>query len=324
MAKNCYDTLVNDEERDTFKLPDFIARMVEKKLLGDKTGQGFYKKVKGDGESSILVLDLKTLEYRPQNKVRFESLGAAKGIDDVGQRMAAVMSLTDKAAKFAELVTLDVMAYASRRIPEIADDLVNVDRAMRWGFAWELGPFEAWDAYGVEKGLARMKELGLKPAAWVEAMVASGRKSFYGVDGVATTFWDIPSKTVKPSTENARVMRVEYLQRGNKKIIGNDSASLWDMGDGVTLLEFHSKMNTIDDQIIGLMNQALDETEKNHLGLVIGNDGGNFSAGANLGALLMAIGSDEWEAVRKMVSGFQQANQRMRYSRCRWSRRRST
>jgi 3-hydroxyacyl-CoA dehydrogenase len=314
VAKNCYDTLVNDEERDTFKLPDFITKMVEKGLLGDKKGQGFYKKVKGDGESSILVLDLKTLEYRAQNKVRYESLGAAKGIDDVGQRMAAVMSGTDKAAKFAEVVTLDVMAYASRRIPEIADDLVNVDRAMRWGFAWELGPFEAWDAYGVEKGLARMKELGLKPAPWVEAMVASGRKSFYGVDGVATTFWDIPSKTVKPAQENARVMRVEYLQRGNKKILGNDSASLWDMGDGVTLLEFHSKMNTIDDQIIGLMNQALDVTEKSHVGLVIGNDGGNFSAGANLGALLMAIGSDEWEAVRKMVGGFQQANQRMRYS----------
>jgi 3-hydroxyacyl-CoA dehydrogenase len=166
----------------------------------------------------------------------------------------------------------------------------------------------------VEKGLARLKELGLKPAPWVEAMVASGRKSFYGVDGVATTFWDIPSKTVKPAQENARVMRVEYLQRGNKKILGNDSASLWDMGDGVTLLEFHSKMNTIDDQIIGLMNQALDVTEKSHVGLVIGNDGGNFSAGANLGALLMAIGSDEWEAVRKMVGGFQQANQRMRYS----------
>ncbi len=310
VAKNCYDTLTQDEARDTFKMPAFVEQMVQKGMLGDKSGKGFYKKEGKD----ILALDLKTLEYRPQAKVRFESLGAAKDVEAVGERIATVLNGTDKAAKFAEHVTLDVLAYTSRRIPEIADDVVNVDRAMRWGFGWELGPFEAWDAYGVKKGVERMKALGLKPAKWVEEMLAKGRTSFYGVEGGRDTSWDIPSKSSKPVTENARTAKVEYLRRGNKKLAGNGSATLWDMGDGVTLLEFHSKMNSIDDDIVSMMHAGLDETEKNFKGMVIGNDGGNFSAGANIMALLMAVKSDEWEAVRKLVSSFQQANQRMRYS----------
>jgi len=314
VAKNCYDTLTQDEEREVFAIPDFLQKMVAKGMLGDKTGGGFYKKDKSAGGKDILALDLKTLEYRPQAKVRYESLGAAKDVENVRERVATVLNGQDKAAKFAERITLDVLAYASRRIPEIADDVVNIDRGMRWGFAWDLGPFETWDAYGVKKGLARMKELGLKPAAWVEQMVASGRESFYGVADGKDTYWDIPSKSVKVVPENARTQRVEYLKRGNKKITGNESATLWDMGDGVTLLEFHSKMNSIDDNIIAMMNTALDETEKNFRGLVVGNDGANYSAGANIMALLMAAKSDEFEAIRKMAAGFQAANQRMRYS----------
>jgi 3-hydroxyacyl-CoA dehydrogenase len=314
VAKNCYDTLTQDEEREVFAAPEFLQKMVAKGMLGDKTGGGFYKKDKSAGGKDILALDLKTLEYRPQAKVRYESLGAAKDVENVRERVATVLNGQDKAAKFAERITLDVLAYASRRIPEIADDVVNVDRGMRWGFAWDLGPFETWDAYGVKKGLARMKELGLKPAAWVEDLVASGRESFYGVAEGKDTYWDIPSKSVKVVPENARTQRVEYLKRGNKKITGNDSATLWDMGDGVTLLEYHSKMNSIDDSIVAMMNTALDETEKNFKGLVIGNDGANFSAGANIMALLMAAKSDEFEAIRKMAGAFQAANQRMRYS----------
>ncbi|WP_375772172.1 3-hydroxyacyl-CoA dehydrogenase/enoyl-CoA hydratase family protein [Archangium gephyra] len=314
VAKNCYDTLTQDEEREVFAIPDFLQKMVAKGMLGDKSGGGFYKKDKSAGGKDILALDLKTLEYRPQVKVRYESLGAAKDVENVRERVATVLNGQDKAAKFAERITLDVLAYASRRIPEIADDVVNIDRGMRWGFAWDLGPFETWDAYGVKKGVERMKELGLKPAAWVEEMLAKGRTSFYGVEGGKDTYWDIPSKSVKVVPENARTARVEYLKRGNKKITGNESASLWDMGDGVTLLEFHSKMNSIDDSIIAMMNTALDETEKNFRGLVVGNDGANFSAGANIMALLMAAKSDEFEAIRKMASGFQAANQRMRYS----------
>ncbi|QRO00625.1 enoyl-CoA hydratase/isomerase family protein [Archangium violaceum] len=314
VAKNCYDTLTQDEEREVFAAPEFLQKMVAKGMLGDKSGGGFYKKDKSSGGKDILALDLKTLEYRPQAKVRYESLGAAKDVENVRERVATVLNGQDKAAKFAERITLDVLAYSSRRIPEIGDDVVNVDRAMRWGFGWDIGPFETWDAYGVKKGLERMKELGLKPAAWVEQMLASGRTSFYGVENGKDTYWDIPSKSVKVVPENARTSRVEYLKRGNKKISGNDSATLWDMGDGVTLLEFHSKMNSIDDDIISMMNTALDETEKNFRGLVIGNDGGNFSAGANIMAMLMAAKSEEFEAIRKMAGAFQAANQRMRYS----------
>ncbi|PTL78823.1 3-hydroxyacyl-CoA dehydrogenase/enoyl-CoA hydratase family protein [Vitiosangium sp. GDMCC 1.1324] len=314
VAKNCYDTLTQDEEREVFAAPEFLQKMVAKGMLGDKSGGGFYKKDKSAGGKDILALDLKTLEYRPQAKVRYESLGNAKEIDDVRERVASVMNGQDKAAKFAERITLDVLAYASRRIPEIADDVVNIDRGMRWGFAWDLGPFETWDAFGVKKGLERMKELGLKPAAWVEEMLAKGRTSFYGVENGKDTYWDIPTKSVKVVPENARTSRVEYLKRGNKKITGNDSATLWDMGDGVTLLEFHTKMNSIDDGIISMMNTALDETEKNFRGLVVGNDGANFSAGANIMAMLWAAKNGEFDTLRQMAGALQAANQRMRYS----------
>ncbi|MHB8879065.1 MAG: 3-hydroxyacyl-CoA dehydrogenase/enoyl-CoA hydratase family protein [Myxococcaceae bacterium] len=315
VAQNCYDTLLHDEERESFKVPAFLTEMVKKGMLGDKSGGGFYKKTKGQGgEKEIQVLDLKTLTYRPQNKVRYESLGAAKGVEKVSERIATVMNGQDKAAKFAEKVTLDSLAYTSRRIPEIADDLVNVDRALRWGFGWDLGPFESWDAYGVKKGADRMKELGFKPAPWVDEMLKKGRTSFYGVEGTADTYWDIGAKKAKKVPENPRTQRVEYLRRGNKKITGNDSASLWDLGDGCTLLEFHSKMNSIDDDIVAMMEKSLDETEANHRALVIANDGGNFSAGANIMALLMAIKSDDFDAVRGLVKRFQNANQRMRYS----------
>jgi 3-hydroxyacyl-CoA dehydrogenase len=315
VAQNCYDTLTQDEERDTFLVPEFVKKMVAAKMLGDKTGGGFYKKVKGkDGESEIQALDLATLTYRPQQKVRFDSLGAAKGIDDVAERIRAVLTGTDKAARFAERVTLDTLAYASRRIPEISDDLVNIDRALRWGFAWDLGPFQVWDAYGVRKGVERMKELGLKPAAWVEHMLASGRESFYEVEGTADAAWDTAARKAVPVKENARTLRVEHLRRANRRLDGNDSATLWDMNGGVLLLEFHSKMNSIDDGIVEMMNKSLDLAEASFRGLVIGNDGTNFSAGANIMALLMAIKSEDLASVEKMVASFQQANQRMRYS----------
>ena len=315
VTKNCYDSLVNDEERETFKPPEFLVNMVQKGMLGDKSGGGFYKKQKGGGgEKEVFAIDLASLEYKPSKKVRFESLGAAKDVSDVKERVAVVMNGTDKAGRLAERVTLDMLAYASRRIPEIADDYVNIDRAMRWGYNWDLGPFELWDAYGVKKGLERMKELGLKPAAWVEEMLAKGRTSFYAVDGTQDTYWDIPSKSVKRVPSHARAMRVEHLERGNKKVAGNDSASVFDMGDGVLLLSVHSKMNAIDDDVVSMMEKSLDLAEKDYRGLVIGNDGQNFSVGANIMALLMAVKSDDWEGVRKMVQRFQYANQRMRYS----------
>jgi 3-hydroxyacyl-CoA dehydrogenase len=312
VAQNCYDTLTRDEERETFQVPEFVHRMVAANMLGDKTGMGFYKKVKGkDGESEIQALDLKTLTYRPQAKVRFDSLGAAKGIDDVAERIRTVLSGTDKAARFAERVTLDTLAYASRRIPEISDDLVNIDRALRWGFAWDLGPFQVWDAYGVRKGVERMKELGLKPAPWVDRCSPRSRDLLRGRRHPDTA-WDIPRGPRQWSREpagdpgGAPPAPRKALKRTKRLALGH--------GDGALLLEFHSKLNSVDDGIVAMMNRALDRAESSARGLVIGNDGTNFSAGANIMALLMAIKSDDLASVERMVTEFQAVNQRMRYS----------
>jgi 3-hydroxyacyl-CoA dehydrogenase len=310
VTQNSYDNLPKDEARDIFKPPSYLQELVKKGALGEKSGQGFYKKVGKD----ILALDFKTQDYRPQQKVRYDSLGAARDIEDVRERVVAVMTGKDKAAELAERVTLDALAYSSRRIPEIADDVVNIDRGMRWGFGWELGPFEVWDAYGVRKGVDRMKALGLAPAPWVEEMLAKGQERFYGTQGEKETAWDVKSRSMQPVPESARTLGISHLRRGNRKLKEGTSASLWDMGDGALLLEFHSKMNSIDDDIVSMMNTAVDEAEKNFVGLVVGNDGANFSAGANIMALLMAIKSDDFDTVRKLASDFQKANQRMRYS----------
>ncbi|HEY0883001.1 MAG TPA: 3-hydroxyacyl-CoA dehydrogenase family protein, partial [Archangium sp.] len=213
VTKNCYDSLPNDPARDTFKAPKWLETMVEKKMLGDKTGAGFYKKNKGDGGKEILVLDLKTFEYRAQNKVRFDSLGAARDVEELGEKIRVVMGGSDKAAKFAEQVTLDTLAYAARLMGEIADDVVNVDRAMRWGFAWEQGPFQTWDAYGVQKGVTRMKELGIPVAPWVDQMLASGRTSFYGADKQFDTYWNQDAKSVHYVPEIGRQVTVDGLKR---------------------------------------------------------------------------------------------------------------
>ncbi|MFO0594498.1 MAG: 3-hydroxyacyl-CoA dehydrogenase/enoyl-CoA hydratase family protein [Myxococcaceae bacterium] len=314
VTKNCYDSLPNDPLRETFKAPKWLEQMVEKKMLGDKTGAGFYKKNKGDGGKEILVLDLKTFEYRAQNKVRFDSLGAAREVEDLGEKVRVVMGGSDKAAKFAEQVTLDTLSYAARLLGEIADDVVNVDRAMRWGFAWEQGPFQTWDAYGVEKGVKRMKELNIFVAPWVEDMLKAGRTSFYGAEKQFDTYWNVGSKSPRYVPEIGRQITVESLRRAGKLILGNDSASLFDMGDGVALLSFHSKMNSIDSEIMSLMHQSADWAEKNARGLVIGNDGQNFSAGANIAMILWAAKEKQWADIRSQISSFQQANQRMRYS----------
>jgi 3-hydroxyacyl-CoA dehydrogenase len=314
VTKNCYDSLPNDPARETFKAPKWLETMVEKKMLGDKTGSGFYKKNKGDGGKEILVLDLKTFEYRAQAKVRFDSLGAARELEELGEKVRAVMGGSDKAAKFAEQVTLDTLAYAARLMGEIADDVVNVDRAMRWGFAWEQGPFQTWDAYGVEKGVKRMKELGIFVAPWVEQMLAAGRTSFYGQDKQFDTYWNQAARSVHYTPEIGRQITVDGLKRANKLIKGNDSASLYDMGDGVALLAFHSKMNSIDTAITELMHESIAWAEQNARGLVIGNDGGNFSAGANIAMLLWAAKEGQWDDIKKLVGNFQQANQRARYS----------
>jgi 3-hydroxyacyl-CoA dehydrogenase len=314
VAKNCWDTLPDDEERSVFQMPEFVSALIAAGRLGDKSGAGFYKKVRGESGSDILVLNPATGEYQAKTSPRWDTIGKARKAKDLRGKIQAMLAGEDQAAELARRVTLAVLAYAARRIPEIADDVVNIDRGMRWGFGWDVGPFETWDAIGVERGVAMMTKLGIDVPQWVTAMLASGRTSFYGVDGVNDTFWDIGSAKAHPVPESRRAVRVDVIRRTDKKVASNAGATLWDMGDGIALLEFHTKMNSIDDQVIKMMHLAVDKSEADFRGLVIGNDGGNFSAGANIMALLMGAKMGRWDDIRSMITGFQQANQRMRYS----------
>jgi 3-hydroxyacyl-CoA dehydrogenase len=311
VAQNCFDTLPNDEERAIFASPEFMSQMVKAGMLGAKSGKGFYTKTK-DG---ILSLDLNTLEYKAQKDVKFESIGAARKAKTVGEKIATVMKGDDKAARFAEKVTLSVLAYSSRRLPEIADDIVNIDRGLRWGFGWDLGPFETWDAIGVRYGLERMKALGIEPAPWVNQMVEDGAETFYNALSSYNTYYDVEARQPILIPQSKRALTFDSVRREGRKLKTTFSATLWDMKDDVLLVEFHSKMNAIDDDIIDLMHDAVDIAERDFAGIVIANDGGNFSAGANIMALLMGAKSGQFDQIDRMISRFQKANQRMRYSR---------
>jgi 3-hydroxyacyl-CoA dehydrogenase len=320
VATNCYDSLVDDDERSVFKLPDAIHKMVAKGWLGNKTRQGFYKKEKDEtGKRVILSLDLDTLEYTPQEKVHFPSLGAARQEEEVGKRIKLILDGDDPAAEFAANVTFATLAYASRRIPEIADDIVNIDRGMRWGFNWELGPFELWDEYGVQAGLDRMAALGYEPAPWVAAMVAGGRDRFYAVEDGVPTFWNWESTSGKafsnPVSGNPKADILTSIKRQTGPVEKNFGASIWDIGDGIALLEFHTKMNAIDPDITTMMDRALDLAERDFKGLVIGNNAQNFSVGANIMLILMACQQQAWDQIEEMLVGLQNVVQRMRYSR---------
>lgn len=315
VSQHCFRALESDSARDVFALPAWLVTMVEeKKLLGDKSGSGFYKKVKGATGTEVQVLDIATFEYRAKKKVRFESLGAARDIDDVTERVKAVLTGTDKAAKFAEHITLDVMAYAAKLVGEIADDYVNIDRAMEWGYGWKLGPFATWDAIGVEYGVARMAALGISVPEWVKVMLAKGRTKFYLPDGAADTYWDAGKTSAVRVPTVARRVSLTALRRTSKPLHSSDSASIWNMGDGVLLVEFHSKMNAINTDSVAALHHAVDLSETGDWrAIVVGNDGEHFSAGANIGMLLWACKEGQWKEIRQLVSEFQNANQRLRY-----------
>lgn len=309
VAQNCYDSLTKDENRDTFKVPTVLTQMVEKKLLGDKTGGGFSKKTP-DG---ILTLDLKTLEYRPQQKAKFPSTGVAKDIADPLERVKTFLSQPDdKGVNIARRVTFATLAYASRRVGEIADDIVNIDRGMRWGFGWDVGPFETWDALGVEKVVGEMKALGIAPAPWVEEMLKSGKKSFYE----RLDYYDVGKKQAAPIPVSARSLDLKRMRvQKQERVFGNDGASLWDVGDNIALLEFHTKMNALDADIISMVMRSVDEAEKRFSGLVIGNQASDaFCAGANIFLIVMAAQQKNWKALEEMISALQTSLQRVKYA----------
>lgn len=314
VSKGLYDNCPDDKAHDLFKLPDYVQKMEANNWLGDKTKQGFYKKTKSpEGKTEILALDLKTLEYRPQQKVKSATLEMTKTIDKVADRMKVFATGKDKAAELFRASFFGFFEYVSDRIPEISDELYRIDDAMRAGFGWELGPFEVWDAVGIQASLDGMKQLGHTPATWVTEMLAAGNTSFYKVEDGVKKYYDIPSKSYKAIPGADEFIILDNL-RANKVLWKNAGASIIDLGDGILNVEFHSKMNTIGGDTLSAINKAIDMAEKDYRGVVIGNDGANFSAGANVGMIFMMAVEQEWEELNMAVRMFQNTSMRIRYS----------
>lgn len=315
------------DERSELRIPDFFRQMVERKWLGDKTKGGFYKKVKGEGgKDERLALNWKTLEYHPQQKPKFAALEMAKTVDEASARVRMLLGLdggapnkADKAGNFLWAALSDLWTYSANRIPEISDSLVEIDRAMRLGFNWEMGPFELWDAAGVEATVGRMKKEGHPVAANVEKLLASGRKSWYADDSktaAGRSYFDLATGAMKPVEVSSGVWSVEVAKKSNGVVKKNSGASLIDLGGGVGCIEFHSKMNALGADIIALITQTLKPggAGDGFDAFVITNDAQNFSVGANLMLLLMSIQEEEWDEVDMAIRGFQGMTQAVKFS----------
>ncbi len=314
VANGIRENCLKDERLELFELPDFINTMMENKWLGSKTGQGFYKKVrKDDGSSEILSLDLNTLEYREKKRANFATLELTKTVDKVIDRFKILVKGKDKAGEFYRKSFAALFAYVSNRIPEIADDLYKIDDAMKAGFGWEHGPFQIWDAIGVENGIEMMKVEGLEPNAWVNDMLASGNKSFYTVKEGATYAYDIPKKAqVKIPGQDSFII-LDNIRKSNE-VFKNSGVVIEDLGDGILNCEFQSKMNTIGGDVLAGLNKAIDLAEKDFDGLVIGNQAANFSVGANIGMIFMMAAEQEYDELNMAIKYFQDTMMRMRYS----------
>ncbi|CAL2103676.1 putative 3-hydroxyacyl-CoA dehydrogenase [Tenacibaculum sp. 190130A14a] len=314
VANGIYDNCPDDEAHDLFKLPDFINTMMENKWLGSKTKQGFYKKsVNAEGKKEILSLDLDTMEYRTKKRAKFATLELTKTIDKPIDRFKVLVGGRDKAGEFYRKNFAAMFAYVQNRIPEISDELYRIDDAMKAGFGWENGPFEIWDAVGVEKGIELMKAEGKEPAAWVTEMVAKGETSFYTVKDGATYYYDVEAKEqVKKPGQDAFIILDNI--RKTTEVFKNSGVVIEDLGDGILNCEFQSKMNTIGGDVLAGLNKAVDLAEKDFQGLVIGNQGANFSVGANIGMIFMMAVEQEYDELNMAIKYFQDTMMRMRYS----------
>ncbi|MBL7882960.1 MAG: 3-hydroxyacyl-CoA dehydrogenase/enoyl-CoA hydratase family protein [Bacteroidia bacterium] len=311
----------NDEAKEYFKLPAYVAKMVENKWLGSKTEQGFFKKVKpagrtgggANGKSEIHSLDLKTLEYKPSVKAKFATLEKTKSIDNLRERVKVLAAGTDKAGEFYRATFYGLFAYVSNRIPEITDELFKIDDAMKAGFGWDLGPFEYWDALGVAETVKAMEAAGSKPSQWIYDMLSSGVSSFYKVENGNRKYYDIPSKSYKviPGTES--FILLDNI-RPTKTVWKNSGATLTDIGDGIVNLEWNTKMNSIGAEVIEGINKSIEIAEKDFRGLVISNEGANFSAGANVGMIFMMAVEQEYDELNFAIKTFQNTMMRVRYS----------
>ncbi|MCM4152314.1 3-hydroxyacyl-CoA dehydrogenase [Arenibacter sp. N53] len=305
IAENCKD----DERREQFILPDFIGKMMENKWFGSKSGQGFYKK---EGRE-ILALDLNSMEYRPSKKASFATLELTKSIENVIDRFKVLITGKDKAGAFYRKSFSSLFEYASNRIPEITGELYKIDDAMKAGFAWGHGPFQIWDAIGVEKGIEMMKAEGFTPADWVTKMIATGNKTFYTIKDGATYFYDIPKKTMEKIPGQDSFIILDNIRKSNE-VWKNSGVVVEDLGDGILNVEFQSKMNTIGGDVLAGLNKAIDLAEKDFQGLVVGNQAPNFSVGANIGMIFMMAVEQEYDELNMAIKMFQDTMMRMRYS----------
>ncbi len=315
VVSNLYPAIPDDEDRETFQMPELMKQLLDKKLLGDKTNGGFFKKSKdAAGKTEILELDLQTFEYKPQGKTKFPSLDAAKQIEDIPARVKTLVWGKDRVGEFLWKTTARIARYSANRIPEIADTIVEIDNAIKWGFGWEIGVFETWDAIGVKESVERMRAEGQAVPQNVEKMLASGATSFYKEENGQKSFFDFATNSYQPIADKPGVIILKSVKDRTGVIKKNSGASLIDIGDGVACLEFHSKMNAIGADTISMMKFAVEEVERNHVGLVVGNQGQNFSAGANLMLLLLGAQEEEWDDINLQIRALQNAVMRLRYS----------
>jgi len=301
----------DDPWRERFAPPAVLEALVERGDLGQKSGAGFYKKTRGaDGRSEILVLNFDTLEYESQPKVRYDSIGAARNLDDVRDRVREMVWYDDVAGQLAWKTTAETCIYSADLLGVIADDLVNIDRAIRWGFNYDLGPFEAWDAIGVEASVKRMRDEGMAVPTVVDTMLAESDGTWYVRRNGVLHYWDVNASGYLPAPGMEGIVTIADLVAMEH----NDGATLYDMGDGVGLVEFHTKMNSIDAQIIEMLNTALDKVDSGELvGLVVGSEAANFSVGANIGLVGMLAMSNMWDELEGAVAGIQNAYMRVKY-----------
>ena len=318
VTRNLHDMAPHDPWRERFVLQPFLSEMVKRGWVGDKRGQGLYKKVGKGAEKEIWVVDWKTLEYHPVQKPHFASIDAAKNIDDMGERLRMLVVAPDRAGNFLWKLLSDLFLYSASVVPEISDRVVEIDRAMRWGYANKLGPFELWDALGFESTARRMESEGRPLPENVRRMLSAGAKAFYRSadrDGAPhIDYFDLCGAEYHEMEDRPGILALSDLKRARGVVKKNAGASLVDVGDGVLCLEFHSKMNAIGGDQVAMMHAAIEETARNFEAMVIANDGENFSAGANLMLVLLAAQEGEWDELGAMVSAFQQANMALKYA----------
>lgn len=312
VAKNLVESLPG-KEGGYFELPPFIHAMVKNQWLGQKTKQGFYKRLKKEGKEETLVLDYEKLDYRPQERASFPSVEAAKNIEDLRERVKTLAMSPDRGGQFVWKTMKKTLLYSAEKVPEIADDIVNIDRAMKWGYNWELGPFEAWDAIGLKSSVKRMEKEGDPIPPLVEKLLNKGYTSFYEKRDGKTLYFDLGASQYQEIELKPEIILLPGLKDRQKTVLSNPGASLIDLGDGVACLEFHSKMNSIGADTVQMIRDSLKEVEEKFDGLVIGNQSENFSVGANLMLMLFEIQDENWDDIGAMVKAFQDVLMAVKY-----------